>query len=66
MPALLALGLSVPDPDLYNDEAKGTWIHGQIGWDEFWRVIDGDGPCNEEPLAARRQAHDDGRLIRCL
>jgi len=40
------------------------WIHGPIDWDEFWRVIKGDGPCNRERLEARRKAHEDGAWVR--
>ena len=58
------LGLSIPDPDLRYDEVKGTWIHGPIDWDEFWRVVKGDGPCNAERLATRRKAHEDGQWVR--
>jgi ring-1,2-phenylacetyl-CoA epoxidase subunit PaaA len=64
VPDLHTLGLSVPDPLLRYDEASGNWRIGPIDWDEFWRVVRGDGPCNKERLAARRQAHDDGRWVR--
>jgi ring-1,2-phenylacetyl-CoA epoxidase subunit PaaA len=63
-PALLALELSVPDPNLHYDERSGNWTYGEIDWDEFWRVIKGDGPCNKERLAARKLAHEDGRWVR--
>ena len=33
----------------------GHWVFGEIDWDEFRRVLAGDGPCNRERLAARRQ-----------
>ena len=46
------------------DEAAGNWLSGEIDWDEFWRVVKGDGPCNAERLAARQKAHDDGRWVR--
>ena len=59
-----ALGLTVPDPDLYYDEESGNWISGEIDWDEFWQVIKGNGPMNKERLAARRQAHEDGLWVR--
>ncbi len=58
------LGLTVPDPDLRYDEESGDWISGPIDWDEFWRVVNGDGPCNRERMAARRKAHDDGQWVR--
>lgn len=64
VPDLQALGLQIPDPDLRYDEATGNWIIGKINWDEFWRVIKGDGLCNAERLATRRQAHEDGRWVR--
>ena len=64
VPDLHRLGLSLPDPALRVDEASGNWLTGPIDWDEFWRVVRGDGPCNKERLAARQQAHDDGRWVR--
>jgi len=64
VPDLQALGLTIPDPDLQFDAASGNWISGEIDWDEFWRVVKGDGPCNAERLAARRAAHDEGRWVR--
>lgn len=64
IPDLHALGLTVPDPDLRYDEESGNWIHGPIDWDEFWRVIKGNGPCNAERLDARRSAHEDGQWVR--
>lgn len=64
VPELHRLGLSVPDPDLRYDPETGHWRYGAIDWDEFWRVVRGDGPCNAERLAARRQAHEDGRWVR--
>ena len=59
-----AIDLQIPDPDLRYDEATGNWSFGPIDWDEFWRVVKGDGPCNRERLAARRAAHDEGRWVR--
>jgi len=64
VPEFHILGLSAPDPDLQFDEDSEKWIYGVIDWDEFWRVVNGGGPCNEERLAARRQAHDDGLWVR--
>ncbi|MFW6184572.1 MAG: 1,2-phenylacetyl-CoA epoxidase subunit PaaA [Chloroflexota bacterium] len=64
VPQIHALGLNVPDPDLYYDEESDNWIYGEIDWDEFWRVVKGDGPCNEERMSARRAAHENGRWVR--
>ena len=58
------LGLAVPDPQLRFNDATGHYEHGPIDWDEFRRVLRGDGPCNRERLAARVKAHEDGRWFR--
>ncbi len=64
VPDMLALGLTFPDPELRYDQATGNWITREIDWDEFWRVVKGNGPCNAERLAARRKAHEDGLWVR--
>jgi ring-1,2-phenylacetyl-CoA epoxidase subunit PaaA len=58
------LGVSLPDPALKWNEARGHWDFGAIDWSEFWRVIGGDGPCNRERLAARVKAWDEGAWVR--
>ena len=58
------LGVSLPDPDLKWNEARGHHDFGPIDWDEFWRVVGGDGPCNTERLGARVKAWDDGAWVR--
>jgi ring-1,2-phenylacetyl-CoA epoxidase subunit PaaA len=64
LPDLEALDLTVPDPEMHFDEESGNWIGGEIDWDEFWRVIQGDGPLNADRLAARREAHEEGQWVR--
>jgi ring-1,2-phenylacetyl-CoA epoxidase subunit PaaA len=64
VPQGLHLGLTFPDPSLHFDEASEHWVFGEIDWDEFGRVLAGNGPCNAERLAARRRAHDDGAWVR--
>jgi len=59
-----AIDLVLPDSDLRYDEETENWHFGPIDWDEFWRVVKGDGPCNRERLAARRAAHDEGEWVR--
>jgi ring-1,2-phenylacetyl-CoA epoxidase subunit PaaA len=56
--------VTLPDPDLKWNEARGHYDYGAIDWDEFWRVVNGDGPCNKERLATRVKAHDDGAWVR--
>ena len=58
------LGLTLPDPDLKWNEARGHYDFGEIDWDEFYRVIGGNGPCNHERLSARIRAHEEGAWVR--
>ncbi len=58
------LGVTLPDPELKWNEARGHFDHGAIDWAEFWRVVGGDGPMNHERLAARVKAWDDGAWVR--
>ena len=58
------IGLTVPDPDLKWNADRGHYDIGEIDWDEFWRVVKGDGLCNRERLTARRKAHEDGAWVR--
>ena len=59
-----AIGLTLPDPDLTYNEATGNWDFGPIDWEEFQRVLKGDGPCNRERIGARRDAHEAGAWVR--
>ena len=64
IPQVELLGLTVPDPDLQWNEQSGHYDYGEIDWSEFWSVINGDGPCNRERLAARVAAHENGNWVR--
>jgi ring-1,2-phenylacetyl-CoA epoxidase subunit PaaA len=64
VPKIYELGLTLPDPELKKDPQSGQWTYGDPDWDEFKRVINGDGPCNKERLAVRRRAEDMGRWVR--
>ncbi|MBA4791153.1 MAG: 1,2-phenylacetyl-CoA epoxidase subunit PaaA [Pseudomonadota bacterium] len=58
------LGLTLPDADLKFNEETGHWEYGTIDWEEFKQVIAGNGPCNRDRMAARREAHEDGAWVR--
>lgn len=64
VPKIWELGLTVPDPNLHKNAETGWWEYSDPDWDEFKRVINGDGPCNKERLAVRRMAEDQGRWVR--
>ena len=57
-------GLSIPDPKLRFNEQTRSWETGEIDWNEFNAVINGNGPCNHERLQARRSAHENGAWVR--
>ena len=58
------IGLTMPDPDLKWNEDSGSYDHGPIDWDEFWRVVKGGGPMNKDRIAARKKAWEEGAWVR--
>jgi ring-1,2-phenylacetyl-CoA epoxidase subunit PaaA len=64
VPQAAVLGVTLPDPDLCWNPERGAHDFGEIDWDEFTRVVKGDGPCNAERVARRRAAHEDGAWVR--
>lgn len=64
VPKIWELGFTIPDPELRKDPETGKWKYTEPDWEEFKRVINGDGPCNAERLAVRRTAEERGRWVR--
>jgi len=64
VPQAELLGLTIPDPDLKWNPERGHYDFGAIDWDEFWRVVNGDGPLNRERLATRVKAYEEGAWVR--
>ncbi|MEV6526552.1 1,2-phenylacetyl-CoA epoxidase subunit PaaA [Longispora sp. NPDC051575] len=58
------LGLTLPDPGLVWNEAEGRHDYTQPDYDELFRVIKGNGPCNRERIAHRKAAHEGGQWVR--
>ena len=58
------LGVTLPDPLLKWNPDWGQHDFGEIDWAEFWRVVNGHGPCNAERLATRVKAWEDGAWVR--
>lgn len=58
------LTLTLPDVNLKWNEEKGHHDFGPVNWEEFWSVVNGNGPCNKERLEARNKAHEDGAWVR--
>jgi len=64
VPQAEALGITLPDPELRWNPGRGRYDFGAVDWEEFRRVLAGEGPCNAERIAARRAAHEGGRWVR--
>src|SRR5207302_10508519 len=60
VPQAQALGVTLPDPELRWNPDRGHHDFGAVDWDEFARVVAGDGPCNAQRIAHRRAAHENG------
>jgi ring-1,2-phenylacetyl-CoA epoxidase subunit PaaA len=58
------LGMQLPDEKMKWNEETGHYDFGEINWEEFWKVVNGNGPCNKERLAARIKAHAEGAWVR--
>ena len=58
------LGMKLPDEKMKWNEETQHYDFGEINWEEFRNVLNGNGPCNKERLAARVKAHEDGAWVR--
>jgi ring-1,2-phenylacetyl-CoA epoxidase subunit PaaA len=58
------LGMSLPDEHLRWNERRNHYDFGEIDWEEFWNVVKGNGPCNQQRLGARIKAHEEGAWVR--
>jgi ring-1,2-phenylacetyl-CoA epoxidase subunit PaaA len=64
VPQANILGLKLPDENLKFNSATKNWEFGEINWEEFYNVINGNGPCNAERMKARRNADENGKWVR--
>jgi ring-1,2-phenylacetyl-CoA epoxidase subunit PaaA len=64
VPQSRVLGVTLPDPQLKWNEARGHYDFGPIDWSEFWNVVNGHGPCARDRLADRVKAWEDGAWVR--
>lgn len=64
VPQAELIGLKVPDDNLKFNEATGHYEFSDINWDEFWQVVQGNGPCNKKRIDDRRTAKEKGMWVR--
>jgi ring-1,2-phenylacetyl-CoA epoxidase subunit PaaA len=64
VPQAEAIGLKIPDDKLKWNEETRHYEFGEINWDEFNQVINGNGPCNRLRMKQRNDAHNQGEWVR--
>ncbi len=78
-PAALDLGLKIhttvkdehgivqsrkPDPEIRQNKETGHWGFSPPDWNEFYRVVKGNGPLNKERVGLRRFSYEQGLWVR--
>ncbi|MGF1770177.1 1,2-phenylacetyl-CoA epoxidase subunit A [Enterovibrio makurazakiensis] len=58
------LGLEHPDKAIKWNEERGHYDSGEIDWEEFYNVINGNGHCNRQRIQHHVNAHEDGAWVR--
>ena len=64
VPQADVLGVTLPDPELRWNAERDGYDFGEPDWDELQAVISGRGPCNDERVARRAEAHAEGTWVR--
>ena len=64
VPQSEVLGVTLPDPDLRWNDERGHYDYAPPDYDELFRVIKGDGPCNRQRVERRVAAHEEGAWVR--
>ena len=64
VPQAEVLGLTVPDPDLNWNDERGHYDFGDPDWDEFTRMVRGEGEMPAERIRTRLEAHNEGAWVR--
>ncbi|GAC06189.1 1,2-phenylacetyl-CoA epoxidase subunit PaaA [Paraglaciecola chathamensis] len=64
VPQIEFLGLEHPDKALKWNEKRGHYDSGEIDWEEFYNVINGNGHCNRQRIEHHVKAHEEGAWVR--
>ena len=64
VPQIEVLGLEHPDKEIKWNEERGHYDSGEIDWDEFYNVINGNGHCNRQRVEHHIDAHEEGTWVR--
>ncbi len=63
-PQIEFLGLEHPDPECRWNEERGHYDSGEIDWDEFYNVINGNGHANRQRIEHHKRVHREGAWVR--
>ncbi|KKD61794.1 ATPase AAA [Grimontia sp. AD028] len=58
------LGLEHPDKAIKWNDERGHYDSGEIDWEEFYNVINGNGHCNRQRIQHHVNAHEEGAWVR--
>tara|TARA_B100000902_G_scaffold319825_1_gene312199 strand:+ start:38 stop:769 length:732 start_codon:yes stop_codon:yes gene_type:complete len=58
------IDLTIPDPKLKWNEKRKHYDFGEIDWDEFWNVVNGNGLCNRIRIKNHIEAHKEGLWVK--
>ena len=50
--------------DLKWNKRREHYDFGEMDWEEFWSVVNGNGPCNKQRLSHHKKAHSEGEWVR--
>ncbi len=64
VPQIEFLKLQHPDSEIRWNEERQHYDHGEINWDEFYNVINGNGHCNRQRVEHHIKAHKEGAWVR--
>ncbi len=64
VPAIQALGLTIPDPTLRYVEEEGRWQYQEPDWEVFRQIVNNQGPCSQERLNLRRESYEAQAWVR--
>ncbi len=64
VPQIEVLGLKHPDSAIKWNAQRGHYDSGDINWEEFYSVIEGNGHCNRQRIEHHIAAHEEGAWVR--
>ena len=64
VPQIEYLGLEHPDKELNWSQERGHYDSGELNWEEFYHVINGNGHCNRQRVQHHIRAHEEGAWVR--